>query len=361
MGFGGCEAEERFFAIKSDVFVKNSMMGKRKLRGIIAGAVALLFVVLAAASCYMMDYSLSNKIDDRTSAEARRDEIRRDCPWTVQWMDSVYETQAVRDTFITMPSGERHHAIYLRAPRPTLRTAIVVHGYKVRAEGMLHIAYLYNKVLGWNVLLPDLPAHGGSEGDDIQMGWKDRWDVLHWAAVADTIFGKADSTGRFLAHTEQVMHGISMGAATVMSVSGEETPGYVKAFVEDCGYTSVWEEFAVQLRDQFSLPPFPLMHITSVLCGLLHGWTFDEASPQRQVGQCAKPMLFIHGDNDSFVPTWMVHPLYRAHTGCKRLYLAPGSAHARAYCDHPGEYETEVKRFLGMCGLADSVQAQRER
>ena len=56
-------------------------------------------------------------------------------------------------------------------------------------------------------------------------------------------------------------------------------------------------------------------------------------------------MMFIHGDNDDFVPTWMVHPLYEAKPGPKELWLAPGSAHAFAYKDHPDEYTARVKAF----------------
>ena len=112
----------------------------------------------------MLGYSLGYKPQDRKSAEAQRGRIRKDCPWTVAWMDSVYENHCVRDTFVTMPSGYRAHAIYLYAPRKTALTAVVVHGYKVRAEGMLHIAYLYNHDMGCNVLLPDLYGQGRREG-----------------------------------------------------------------------------------------------------------------------------------------------------------------------------------------------------
>lgn len=53
-----------------------------------------------------------------------------------------------------------------------------------------------------------------------------------------------------------VVHGISMGAATTMMVSGEAQQPFVKCFVEDCGYTSVWDEFSFQLKDMFGLPEF---------------------------------------------------------------------------------------------------------
>ncbi len=67
------------------------------------------------------------------------------------------------------------------------------------------------------------------------MGWKDRFDVLRWMDIANDIFG---------GDTRMVVHGISMGAATTMMVSGEEQQPYVKCFVEDCGYTSVRDQFA---------------------------------------------------------------------------------------------------------------------
>ena len=142
-----------------------------------------------------------------------------------------------------------------------------------------------------------------------------------------------------------------MGAATTMGVAGERLPDYIRCFVEDCGYTSVWDEFACQLRGQFGLPPFPLMYTTSALCRLRYGWTFGEASPLEQVAKCRRPMLFIHGDKDTFVPTWMVYKLYEAKPQPKQLWIAPGSGHAQAYVDHPEEYTETVREFLRDSGM----------
>lgn len=313
---------------------------KRRFQASVATVLILVALILAGASSYMIDYSLGYPQQERNSAEHWQDRIKDECPWTIHWMDSVYQNHCVKDTFVTMPSGYRAHAIYLYAPKRTNRTAVVVHGYKVRAEGMLHIAYLYNHDMGFNVLLPDLYAHGESEGDHIQMGWNDRWDVLRWSEVADGIFADGQST-------RQVIHGISMGAATVMALSGEQTPDRVECFVEDCGYSSVKDEFAAQLKDQFGLPAFPLMTTSSWLCEARYGWSFDEARQIDQVRKSVKPMLFIHGDCDDFVPYRMLKPLYEAKThGRKAIYVATGSDHAHAYRDHHEEYTQRVRAFV---------------
>ena len=68
-----------------------------------------------------------------------------------------------------------------------------------------------------------------------------------------------------------------MGAATTVCVSGEPQPPFVNCFVEDCGYTSVWDEYAGELKNQFGLPAFPLLHLASWATRLRYGWDFREA------------------------------------------------------------------------------------
>ena len=177
-----------------------------------------------------------------------------------------------------------------------------------------------------------------AEGRAIRMGWLDRLDVLRWMEVADTLFG---------GNTQMVVHGISMGAATTMMVAGESQRPYVKCFVEDCGYTSVWDEFSNELKTSFELPAFPLMHTASWLCDLKYGWNFREASALAQVAKCELPMLFIHGDADDYVPTRMVYPLYGAKPGDKELWVVPGASHANSYRDNREEYTRRVGEFVG--------------
>ncbi|MBQ8673496.1 MAG: alpha/beta hydrolase [Bacteroides sp.] len=321
--------------------------------------VILLALLLTGGGYYMLGYSL------RPEGLARSRDVQGSLeymfttyPHLVEWVDSLQQAGALGELYMESHEGVNLHALYIAGAVPTRRTAVIVHGYTDNAIRMLMVAYIYNKMMGFNVLLPDLYAHGQSGGDAIRMGWKDRIDVLQWMERADELFGRhneevgeGDSTTYRSTGTQMVVHGISMGAATTMMVAGEVEHGlwqmpYVKCFVEDCGYTSVWDEFASELKARFSLPAFPLMHVTNLLCRLEYGWSFSEASALKQLKKSTRPMLFIHGDKDDFVPTRMVYPLYDTKAGDKELWVVPGVGHAHACKDYPEEYAQRVRAFV---------------
>lgn len=246
----------------------------------------------------------------------------------------------LRDTFVNMPSGERHHAVYARAPHKSGLVAIAIHGHRACCANMFTIGKMYSD-MGYDVLMPDLHAHGLSDGTDIGMGWKERLDIMRWIKVAEETF--RDSLGRT---PRIVIHGVSMGAATTMNVSGETTPPSVRCFVEDCGYTSAWDEFSFVMKHDYGFPTFPLLNGADIITQLRHGWGFHENSPLRQVAQCKKPMLFIHGDADDYVPTWMVYQLFQAKPQPKKLYITRGVGHADSFDHDPTEYRRQVEGFV---------------
>jgi fermentation-respiration switch protein FrsA (DUF1100 family) len=304
---------------------------KKSLLSIVT-VVVLLLVITIGTSFYMLSYALSPD-GGKADVDSCYNQLFERYPYTKPWVDSLNRVGALRDTFVVMPTGERHHALYVH--HGSQKTAFIIHGWRDSAVKYLFLARLYEHVLGgYNVVLPDLHAHGLSEGDMIQMGWLDRKDVLHWLTIFQT--------------DTMVVHGVSMGGATTMMLSAEEMPKGIKdlRFVDDCGYTSAWDEFASELKNQFGLPPFPLMYTTSLLCKMRYGWSFSEASAIDAVRQSPYPMLFIHGDEDTFVPTEMVYRLYQAKPSNKKLWIAPGAEHASSYLTHPDEYIRQLSDFL---------------
>ena len=212
---------------------------------------------------------------------------------------------------------------------------ITVHGYTTNGEWMSpYVEKFYN--MGYNIIAPDLRGHGNSEGNYIGMGWDDRKDIIN---IIDYIVEK-DS------NAEIVLFGVSMGAATVMMVSGEKIPVNVKAIIEDCGYTSAWEQFSCKLKTMYRLPEFPMMYITNVICKIKSGYFIKEASAIEQVKKSVTPIMFIHGDSDGFVPYFMLDKLYDACDSEKEKLVIKGATHAKAAAVSPEIYWANISKFI---------------
>ena len=213
--------------------------------------------------------------------------------------------------------------------------AIIAHGYTSSHEDMQPIALnFYNQ--GYNVLTPDMRAHGNSEGQYIGMGWLDRKDMLKWIDYVISLDKNA----------QIALYGESMGGATVMMTSGEDLPSNVKAIVEDCGYTSVLEMFKKELNERFGLKPFPILNAAEMVTQLRAKYNFTEASALEQVKKSKTPMLFTHGGNDTYVPTKMVYELYEAANVEKDMLIIDGAAHGAAPDVDPETYYEKVFSFL---------------
>lgn len=307
----------------------------KRLTKLVIVLLIIFFVLTGVVGVYMVNYSLKPNHRGKNIAESYSEMFNR-YPHVKLWVDSLNNRRALRDTVIVNPNGIELHGYYINASKPTNKTALIIHGYTDNAIRMFMIGHLYNRELDYNIILPDLQFHGESGGNSIQMGWKDRLDIIEWAQVAINMYGSSSSL---------LLHGISMGAATTMMVAGEEQIQQIKCFVEDCGYTSVWDEFSQELRLRFGLSEFPILHSASAICDFLYGWNFKEASALEAVKRCQKPMLFIHGDADTFVPTWMVYTLYEAKPTPKDLWVVKDAEHAVSYLENRAEYTQRVANF----------------
>lgn len=212
---------------------------------------------------------------------------------------------------------------------------IAIHGYTGKRQQMYSYARYYAEQ-GYNVLTPDMRSHGDSEGKFIGMGWLDKEDVKLWI---DHVLG-IDPDAQI------ILHGVSMGGATVMMTSGEDLPHNVKAIIDDCGYTSVWDEFTDEARYLFNISQFPILYTASAISKIRAGYTFQEASALEQVKNTSIPIFFIHGEEDNFVNTRMVYSLYDACNSQKDLYVVEGAGHGQALYMDPDKYFTKVFEFI---------------
>lgn len=299
----------------------------------------IVFVILAAItgiSFYFYNIAIARA--DKSFLNGNPDlEIGASAEHSIERNEQWWEAQPFEEWSMQSEDGLRLHAYYLRAKEPSDVTVIIAHGYSGHAALMTNFAQMYSEKLGYNVLLPDARGHGRSEGRYIGFGWPERRDYVGW-------IGKViEKNG---AQSQIVLHGISMGGATVMMTSGEPLPSQVKAIVEDCGYTSAREQLAYQLKRMYKLPSFPLLQTTSLVTKWRAGYSFREASALEQVKKSRTPILFIHGDADLFVPTAMVNELYEHGPEQKELLIIPGAGHGFARHTDPETYDRAVIGFI---------------
>ena len=271
-----------------------------------------------------------SKNELKNSNEKNRESIidKQDKNWFFR--NSNYE-----DLFIDSFDGLKLHGIKIINSHVTNKWIIAVHGYNRNSMKMCgRIRNFYT--MGYNLIIPDLRGHGKSEGKYIGMGWHDRKDLLKWI---DYIISEDENC-------EIILYGVSMGASTVMMTCGEELKNNVKAAIEDCGYTSVWDQFAYILKLKFNLPQFPIMHIANIIVRIRAKYDIKEASCIKQLAKAKIPILFIHGDKDTFVPFYMLKKVYDSAKCEKQMLIIEGAGHSRSNKVNPNLYWKTINDFL---------------
>lgn len=234
----------------------------------------------------------------------------------------------------------RLHATYfpaLASGQGKKKIVICFHGYT--SQGLSDYIGLsdYYQKRGFAMLLPDARAHGQSEGEYIGFGCLDRQDALGWIRWAVNELGE---------DVEILLHGTSMGAATLLMLSGLSLPEQVKGIVSDCGFTSPKEVFTHVLHSMYHLPAFPLIPGADLVNRKLAGYGMDECNAKREVEKATVPILFIHGSADTFVPCSMCDEIYEHCASPKRKLIVEGAAHAESYYKDMEKYEKALTEFI---------------
>ena len=241
------------------------------------------------------------------------------------------------DEWIISSDGLRLHATWF--PQGECKKIVICfHGYT--SQGMkdylgLSGYYLKN---GYSMLLVDERAHGESEGKYIGFGCLDRIDALKWI---NWVLRKCGE------NVEILLHGTSMGGATVLMMSSLELPAQVKGIVSDCAFTSPKEVFSHVLKSMYHLPAFPVMNISNFLNKRFAGYGLDECNAAREVKKAKVPILFIHGSGDTFVPYSMCETMYENCASSKKKLIIEGAAHAECYYKDTDAYENALTEFIG--------------
>ena len=237
---------------------------------------------------------------------------------------------------ITSCDGIKLAAWYVSA-KDARGTVVCMHGYHGSPMSDFSLAVQFFHKRGWNVLLPHERAHGESGGNCLTFGIKERFDCRDWAAAVDKKNGGV---------LPIILYGVSMGAATVLMASSAGLPENVKFIIADCGYTSPRDEIAHVLKTTYRLPLFPTLAIADMLARSIAGFCLREYSTLDALNENEIPVLFIHGDADTFVPPYMSEQNYEACKAPKELLVVHGAPHAVNYALGRKEYEKKIIEYI---------------
>ncbi len=190
------------------------------------------------------------------------------------------------------------------------------------------------------LICPDQRGQNDSEGDYIGFGVLERNDCIDWLDFV---------AGRFPEDIPIYLLGVSMGASTVLMASGSKMIDRVKGVIADCGFTSphaIWKHVLdnnLKIKERLTYP------LANAIIKRKAQFDGDGYSTLDALKVNTRPVLFIHGSDDGFVPISMTFENYLASVAPKQLFIVPGAGHGMSYLTDTLGYQKAVREFFEKC------------
>lgn len=305
---------------------------------ILAAALGIvLLILLVALGCFFLAfYSGKRKILAEDEYDIPTGKVYEPFRETMTEWQKQLRALPQEDVEIVSHDGLRLRGKYYESV-PGAAIEIMVHGYRGSGERDMCGGAPRAFSLGRNVLIIDQRGAGRSQGHVITFGVKESRDVADWVDFVRDRFGPEQ---------EIILTGISMGAATVMLCSAMPLPENVVGVLADCGYTSAPEIIKKVLR-QIHLPAWPFYPLVRLGARLYGGFDPEDSRPIEAVKNARVPIIFIHGEDDDFVPCSMSRDCHEACSTRKAILTVPGAGHGLAFPVAPEEYLGALSEFFG--------------
>lgn len=192
---------------------------------------------------------------------------------------------------------------------------------------------------GCSVLYAEQRGQNNSEGDYMGFGMIERYDCAGWIDMINQ--NNPQKLPVYLA-------GISMGASTVLMTSGFDLGENVRGIMADCGFTSANDIWRYVAENNMHMSYSIRKKLVNNICKQKIQIGYDDYTTLDAMEVNTKPVLFIHGTDDSFVPIEMTYLNYKACNAQKHLFIVPGAGHAMSYILDKEGYEKAVQDFWNM-------------
>jgi len=219
---------------------------------------------------------------------------------------------------------------------PGAPVELMFHGYRGSAErdmaGGMHRAFR----LGHSALIVEQRCSGESEGNVITFGINEHRDCLAWLDFAIDYIGS---------DVKIILTGISMGATSVLIAAGRKLPDNVIGVLADCGFHSA-KDVICSVANSMHLSSKVLYPFVRLAARLFGHFDLEELTAEEALQHCEVPVLFFHGEDDDYVPSYMSEINYAACTSRKKLVMIPGAGHGLSFPVDPDRYICEMDSFF---------------
>lgn len=227
------------------------------------------------------------------------------------------------------------------------RTIIMVHGTRTnRADKDAGLLKLSGDLArhGFALLAFDMRGMGESPPAPLSLGYFEQRDVLgavdflRSGPVPYPALGRTHIIGGW---------GVSMGAATLLMATAQEPA--IRAVVSDSAYADIIPILEREVPNGGHLPPL-FTPGALFAAGVLYGMDFYAVRPVDIVASIApRPIFFIHGTSDTYVPTDNMNILATAARTAPdahiQTWLVPGATHAQSFNIEGPVYVDRVVAF----------------
>jgi len=198
------------------------------------------------------------------------------------------------------------------------RVIILIHGIHNNAWGCQTPDYVHAyKEAGFDVFLFDLRGHGQSGGDHFGLGILEQNDVRD---IVELLIEQGFKPGHI------GIHGTSYGASIALLASAQIDE--IAAVIADSAFSNIRDVIGGELERQTDLPSaFAEILLPGLrLLGLMiYSLDIDESAPENVIGRISpRPILLIHGTEDTIIPYEHAKILKAAAGKSTKLWAIPG-------------------------------------
>ena len=245
---------------------------------------------------------------------------------------SWYEPLEKEDYIVQSFDGYELHVQFCKCSQPSEKYVILTHGYTDNRYGCLKYMKMYLDE-GFNCVIYDLRGHGENEPAICTYSIRESRDLHELIRDTRSRYGENILLG---------LHGESLGASTTVAVLACDQD--LAFAVADCGFADLLNVLKGGLRKMHV--PGSVLYPASFASRILYGYSFSQMRPVDALAGNKVPLLFIHGEKDTFIVPDNSRRMMERSAGYTQLCLVPEAGHANSVLTDPVLYKKTLSEFL---------------